>query len=195
MPLATDTGWPAGLLKIFDICRQDLGLFEGRYDGPYTKLLTYCFGPDSYEFFIARQRPLSEFPPRDTFDPLILLIVFDIQRRPVLMAEIKDDCWATEAEGRRKADERMRQGYDSVVGGCALPRLWGLSLLGTSLRVYCADVVSGKIEPVFEDRPSPSRVLPYNFLEGAWNIDILSQEGFAKMKEIVGDIVENAAAL
>ena len=110
------------------------------------------------------------------------------------MAEIKDDVWATEAEGRFKADEQMRQRYDYMLQDCPLPRLRGLSLLGTSLRVSCGDVVNWDLEPVFENRPSPNRVLPRNFLEGPWNIDILSQEGFAKMKEIVGNIVGNVAA-
>ncbi|PPQ88996.1 hypothetical protein CVT25_005094 [Psilocybe cyanescens] len=194
VPLTTDTAWPAGLLKIFEVCRHELQPLENRYYGPYNKLLTYCFGPDSYEFFIAPHSPPAEFSPRDTVD-FVFLIVFDIQRRPVLMAEIKDDAWTTRADLRFKADEQIRQRYDSMLGDCPLPRLWGLSLLGTSLRVYCGDVVTGDVEPVFENRPSPSRILPRNFLEGAWNIDILSQEGFAKMKKIVGDIVDNVAAL
>ena len=195
MPLATDTAWPAGLLKIFEICRHELRLHENRYYGPYIKLLTYCFGPDSYEFFVAPHIPLTEFSTRDTVDPVVPLIVFDIQRRPVLMAQIKDDAWATRADLRFKADEQMRERYDSMLHDCPLPRLWGLSLLGTSLRVYCGDAVTAYLGPAFEDRPSPGRTLPRNFLEGAWNIDILSQEGFAKMKEIVGDIVGNVAAL
>ena len=110
------------------------------------------------------------------------------------MAEIKDDGWDTKAQGRSKADKRMRQRYDYMLQNCPLPRLWGLSLFGTSLRVYSGDVVTCKIEPAFENRPDPGRLLPRNFLEGAWNIDILSQEGFAKMKEIVGNIVGNVAA-
>ncbi|KIL60254.1 hypothetical protein M378DRAFT_168267 [Amanita muscaria Koide BX008] len=82
-----------------------------------------------------------------------------------------------------------------MLHNCPLPRLWGLSLLGTSLRVYAGDVATGELEPVFIDRPSPSRILPRDFLEGGWNIDILSQEGFNKMKEIVKEIIRNAAAL
>ena len=195
MPLTTDTAWPAGLLKIFEICRHELQPLENRYHGPYLKLLTYCFDPDSFEFFVAPQIPPSEFPPRYTVDPVVFLIVFDIQRRPVLMAEINDDCWAAGPESRLKEVEQMRQRYDSMLFDCPLPHLWGLSLLGTSLRVYRGDVVTGYVEPAFEIRPDPSRTLPRNFLEGAWNIDILSQEGFAKMKEIVGDIVDKAAAL
>ena len=112
----------------------------------------------------------------------------------MLTAEIKDDGWANKVDLRFKANEQMRQWCNPTVGDCPLPRLWGLGLLGTSLRVYCNDVVTGEVEPAFETRPSTTRVLR-NFLEGAWNIDILSPEGFAKMKEIVRDIVGNAAAL
>lgn len=96
---------------------------------------------------------------------------------------------------RFKADNQIRQQYDSVLNDCPLPRLWGLSLLGTSLRVYSGHVASGDVEPMFEDRPSPGRILPRNFLEGVWNIGILCPEGFKKMKEIVGDIVSSVEAL
>ncbi|KAF9501146.1 hypothetical protein BDN71DRAFT_1439408 [Pleurotus eryngii] len=195
MPFVTDAAWPAGLLKIFEVCRHELQPLENRYYGPYNKLLTYCFGPDSFEFFIAPQSPPSEFSPRDTVDFVVFLVVFDAQRRPVLIAEIKDDAWASKADLRFKADNQMRQRYDSMLNDCPLPHLWGLSLLGTSLRVYCGDVASGDVEPVFEDRPSPGRILPRNFLEGVWNIDILSPEGFEKMKEIVRDIVSSVEAL
>ena len=195
MPFTTDAAWPTGLLKIFEICRHELQPFENHYYGPYNKLLTYCFGPDSFGFFIAPHISPNEFSPRDTVDFVVFLIVFDIQRRPVLIAEIKDDAWATKADQRFKANNQMRQWYDSMLNDCPLPRLWGLSLLGTSLRVYCGDASNGNVEPVFEDRPNPGRTLPRNFLEGGWNIDILSQEGFEKMKEIVGDIVGSVAAL
>ncbi|KAM6491925.1 hypothetical protein JOM56_012563 [Amanita muscaria] len=200
MTFLTDATWPAGLHTIFDICRQEfppLERVENRYYGPYTKLLTYCF-PDSFDFFVAPQAPPSEFPFCDTVDSIVYLVVFDARRRPVLMAEIKDDGWANEAGLRLKADDQMRQRYDSMLRNCPLPRLWGLSLLGTSLRVYAGEVATGELEPAFVGRPSPSnRILPYDFLEGGWNlnIDILSQEGFNKMKEIVGEIIRSAAAL
>ncbi|KAK7022877.1 hypothetical protein VNI00_016864 [Paramarasmius palmivorus] len=195
MPFSTDTSWPDGLLTIFDVCRQELQLLENRYCGPYNKLLTYCFGPDSFDFFVAPQTLSMEFFPRDAVsDSIVFLVVFDAHRRPVLIAEIKDDGWINKADLRFKADNQMRQRYDSMLGDCPLPRLWGLSLLGTSLRVYCGDVVTGNIDPVFKERPTRDRVLPSDFLKGAWNIDILSQEGFAKMKEIVEDIIGGSVA-
>jgi len=73
---------------------------------------------------------------------------------------------------------------------CPLPRLWGLSLLGTKMRVYCGNKASFELHPGVEPRPDRSKpVLPPDFLAGEWNIDILSQEGFEKMKEVVNDIV------
>ena len=65
---------------------------------------------------------------------------------------------------------------------CTVPRLWGLSLFGTSLRVYYCDVATGAITPTFEEPPSPGVLR--NFLERGWDMDILSQEGFETMKEI-----------
>ncbi|KAF8811370.1 hypothetical protein BYT27DRAFT_6464062 [Phlegmacium glaucopus] len=195
MPFPNDVTWPAGLLTIFEICRGEHQLLENRYYGPYTKLLTYCFGPDSFEYFVAPQNPLSASNPRDTIDFVVFLVVFDTHRRPVLIAEIKDDSWVDRAHLRLNADDQMRQRCDAMLADCPIPRLWGLSLLGTSLRVYCGHVESGDVEPGFEDRPSHSRTLPHNFLAGSWSMDILSQEGLAKMQEIVEDISASVAAL
>ena len=192
MPFSTDTAWPQGLRSIFDICRQQREPLGNRYFGPYDKLLNYCFG-DCFEYFVAPQSPPSDLTLRDTVG--FFLVVFDANRHPVLIAEIKDDSWVHKADLRYSADDRIRRRYDAMLGDCPLPRLWGLSLLGTSLRVYSGIVATETIEPDFVPRPSPSRVLPRHFLEGAWDIDILSPEGFNKLKEIITDVLAAAAAL
>lgn len=112
-----------------------------------------------------------------------------------MFVEIKDGGWARKAALRFKATEQMRQRYDMMLGDCPHPRLWGLSLLGTSLRVYNGEVASGYINPAFEAQPSLGRILPRDFLEGAWDIDILSQAGFDSMKVIITDIMDGAAAV
>ena len=52
-----------------------------------------------------------------------------------------------------------------MLGDCSLPRLWGLSLLGTSLCVYCGTVNAETIEPAsdFVPRPSPQPHLATRF--------------------------------
>jgi len=76
-----------------------------------------------------------------------------------------------------------------------LPHLWGPSPLDTSVRNYSGDVVTRVITPPHQARPYEEYMLPSGFLEGEWNLDVLSQEGINKMKEIVVDITTTTAAL
>lgn len=100
---------------------------------------------------------------------------------------------ANEPHKRLKADTQMRQLYDQMLPDCPSPRLYGLSLLGTSLRVYCGDKVTGEITPRFVGRPYADRILPPDFLGGQWDLDILSPDGLKKMQEIVTYIKVEAA--
>ncbi|KZT22800.1 hypothetical protein NEOLEDRAFT_1096965 [Neolentinus lepideus HHB14362 ss-1] len=184
---STDTHWPEGVLTIFRICSELDAPHESRYYGAYDKLLNYCFG-NSFKYFVSPQRAPAKSQDAAA-DFFIHLVVFNQHGRPVLIAEIKDDSWAQYYASRRfSADEQMRRRYDTVLPTCVLPRLWGLSLLGTSLRVYCGDAVTRVLTPEYEPHPDPHRVLSPGFLEGEWDLDILSQGGFDKMKEIIADI-------
>lgn len=89
----------------------------------------------------------------------------------------------------------MRQWYDQVLFNCPIPRLYVLSLLGTSLRVYSGDKVTGEVTPDFVGRPHEHRALPPDLLEGEWDLDILSPLGFAKMQEITACIKAEAASV
>ena len=166
---------------------------EARYYGPYNTLFLSCFRRKHPPDFVTALH--FDYPSATPTFPHVCFVVSDLNTDPVLVAEIKDDDWADRADLRAKADDRMHQWFNAVLPDCRLPRVYGLSLLGTSLRVYVGNVATGEVEPAFVTCPSPGHTLPHDFLEGAWNIDILSDEGFTKMKEIVGDIVANAAAL
>jgi hypothetical protein len=87
----------------------------------------------------------------------------------------------------------MCQRFDQMLPICAIPRLYGLSLLGTSLRVYCGDKVTGEVTPHFVDCPDVNRILPPDFLEGQWDLDILSPDRLRKMQEIIAYIKVEAA--
>ncbi|KAI0290614.1 hypothetical protein BC826DRAFT_534701 [Russula brevipes] len=195
MPFATDVNWPQGLLTIFNIgCNKNAPL-ESRYYGPYDSLINYamCEG-SNFKFFLAPQTTPDENFLRVSVDFVVFMVVLNQQQEPVLIVQIKDDGWAAEAGKRQTADSQMRQRFDQMLHQCAIPRLYGLSLLGTSLRVYYGDKVTGVITPEFVERPDVRRVLPLapDFLEGQWGLDILSPEGFTKIKEIVTYIKEAA---
>jgi hypothetical protein len=187
MSFQTDKAWPAGLLTIFEHGRARHTTFENRYYGPYNKLLSHCFGSGFY-FYVAPQSPPRD-DRRDTVDFIVFLVVFDSQDKPVFLLEVKDDGWAQKAELRYRADIHIRDRYALMLDECPIPRLWGLSALGTSVRVYCGGATNYQVTPTAISRPQPSYVLLPSFLAGEWDMDILSQEGFEKMKEIVNDIL------
>lgn len=184
MPFETDTAWPARLITIFEVSRATLGTLEHRYYGPYDKLLNYCF--DGFDYFVAPQAP-----PRDdttkTLDFGVYLVVMDQRRQPVFLIEVKDDSHLTAPSNRAAADQQMRARYDDLLYDCPLPLLYGLSLIGTNMRVYIGDAATMTLNPPRVET-SPNRVLDRKYLEDAWNVYILSAEGFVKMKEIVNFI-------
>ncbi|KAK7015230.1 hypothetical protein R3P38DRAFT_3400414 [Favolaschia claudopus] len=171
------------IVKIFDIARTSHGSFENRYYGAYTKLLTYCFG-EGFDFVVAPQAPPNS-QSRETVDFIVYFIVFDAaQQRPVFLIEVKDDEHNTIPTKRNAADEQMRGRYDELLRGCPIPLLYGLSVLGTCMRVYCGNKVHKTVMPSFVET-DPRFVLPDDYLEGEWSVDILSPPGFSEMKRIV----------
>ena len=137
-------------------------------------LFLWCFdSPYPFNFTVAPAVLHFNYPSAAPTTPRFALSSGIGGTRPVLVAEIKDDNWAGRADLRAKAADRMRQWFNAVLPDCRLPRVYGLSLLGTCLRVYVGNVATGEVEPAFATCPSPGRTLPDDFLEGAWNIDMM----------------------
>ena len=153
----------------------------------------YCFSPDSFDFFVAPQAPELDL---DIFNLVLYLIVFDAHSCPVLIADVRDDSWGNRADLdlHYRADYQICCWFNFMYQDCPLPCFWGLSLLGTSLCVH-SDFATRSIELHFIDCPSPGHALPHDFLGDDWNIDILSEEGLTKMRQVVQDILTNAEVL
>ncbi|KAF9450699.1 hypothetical protein P691DRAFT_664751 [Macrolepiota fuliginosa MF-IS2] len=203
-----DHTWPAGLLAIFERARTKCATFEKWCYGLYNKLLNYCFG-GLLHFLCCSPGPSWGWHSRHC--RIIRLV--DTKGKPVIIVEVGDGSWAEKAELRCRADKKCRIGsprtcsnfpmlrffcelrFSLMLEECPIPHLWGLSLLGTKMRVYCGDKASYVVAPEAVARPEPSKcLLPPGFLVGRWDLDILSREGFEKVKEVVGDIfarVEN----
>jgi hypothetical protein len=194
MPLLSDTAWPAYLLEIFEEYYSEPWPQE-RYSTPYNMLLAYCVaGPDPVRFMFGPPVQPRAFKALDSDDFILSLTVRDIRipPPPVLIVDIRDESRAHSARSRLEVDHHMRQLVESVHAKCPLPRLYGLSFLGTSLRVYVHDAITGETKPT---KGPITGCDPHDSLEGGWDIDILSQKGFDVMKEIVGEIVSNILLL
>ncbi|KAF6753149.1 hypothetical protein DFP72DRAFT_436997 [Ephemerocybe angulata] len=200
MPFETDTHWPTRLVKLFKICRGQGGkggMLESRYNGPVNAMLTYCLQVglgEEFDYVIGPQVPADPDHPHSAIDFVVSAVIHD-QFKPVLLIEIKDDTWATSATQRYHADAQMRQRFHAMLNACPLPDLHGLSLLGTSLRVYRGTVATYSVDPMLEECPSTEEVPPSNFLEGAWDRDLLSPGGLKEMQRIVSYIVTEVAKL
>ena len=189
MPFSTDANWPQGLLNIFDVARNQNTSIESRYYGSYDRLFNYAVIEGSFNFFLAPQTSLDETSARDAVDFVVFMVVLNQKQKPVLTAEIRDDRWANGPDKRQRADTQMRQRYDQMLLSCPIPRLYGLSLLGTSLRVCCGDKVTGKGYTSLCRPPQCGSYFATRLLGGGeWNLDILSLDGLATMQDIVADI-------
>ncbi|KAG5646579.1 hypothetical protein DXG03_002882 [Asterophora parasitica] len=180
MSFDTDIAWPADLITIFNVSRAVRGSLEDRYYGPYDKMLNYCFG-EGFDFFVAPQAT------PDAPDFIVYLIVLDKNRLPVLVIEVMDDSHVNSAPTRDRADTYMRAHFDELLYACPLPALHGLSLLGTGTRVYTGNTATMELNPPSVARPA-GRIANTSFLANEWDLDILSDDGFCKMKEIVSFI-------
>lgn len=60
--------------------------------------------------------------------------------------------------------------------------------------MYCGDVRKESVVPAYQPRPHDEYIVRSSYLEGEWDLEILSKEGFDKMKEIVLDIMQAQAA-
>ncbi|KAJ7033226.1 hypothetical protein C8F04DRAFT_957840, partial [Mycena alexandri] len=95
---------------------------------------------------------------------------------------------------RKSADEQMRGRYDELLRDCPIPLLYGLSVLSTARRVYCGETARKTVTPPFVETDRHF-VLPDEYLQDRWSLDILSPRGFSEMKRIVAFIKDESAKL
>jgi hypothetical protein len=184
----TTITWLNDISNMITSAHTELPAYENRYYEPYNMLLVYCF------FDIPIQTPLRIAPQKAPYPyshDLVDFVISSPATGPVLFLKIKDDSWATSPDRRLKADTQMRQRFKDMSRHCRVPLLWGLSLLGTRLRVYVCDIAHRQVTPPLTQRPSPYLCLPQDFLADGWNVEVTSQEGFESVRDVVADIVAN----
>jgi hypothetical protein len=77
----------------------------------------------------------------------VFWIVLDVDRRPILIAQIEEGGWADKPNFRLMADYQFGLLHDMMVHDSPLPHHWCLSLLTTSPRVYCGDATTYSVKP------------------------------------------------
>ena len=93
----------------------------------------------SFNLYLALQFAPDETSLHDSVDFVVFMVVLNQEQKPVIIVEIKDDKWVNKPDKCLRADTQMCQWFNQILLDCTIPRLYGLSLLGTSLGVYCGD--------------------------------------------------------
>ena len=135
MPFATDTAWPEWLITFFDYEKAQPWSTKCRYNGIYNSILHYCM-----EGLLVAPEPLAREEGSNTVVPLLFLIVFrhrdhKLQRLPLLIVQVADDEWLESAHTRYRADQEMRNHYNTLLSCCPIPCLWDISAMGSSVRL------------------------------------------------------------
>jgi hypothetical protein len=104
---------------------------------------------------------------------------------PILFIEVKP-CTAIKYIGSRaRADLLMRQRMDHLYENCLLPKLYGISAIGTLYAVYTIDTATGECIPHGIPRVTHSTdTAPKTW----WCNDLLTQEGQEKLCTIFQEV-------
>ncbi|KAI6039463.1 hypothetical protein EDC04DRAFT_3140889 [Pisolithus marmoratus] len=161
---------------------------DNEYYGPFYVLLAEFFPPtEGYQ--------ISPIPRTQAFPFMYVITIIAARRQvPILFVEIKNYIAHDDAVTREQADEQMRLKFlDFVEGSMPIPKLYGISALGTQICVY---------EYTAEDHTlTPERILPHPpFVtdiapKERWNLDIMEPEGETRLKEVVSHIREMVSEL
>ncbi|KAJ7366654.1 hypothetical protein DFH08DRAFT_660186, partial [Mycena albidolilacea] len=139
-----------GLVEIFDSSARNGSLGNQHYYRPYNAMLAYCFG-ENFDFvvllWVSPTDMFGEADDRKATGFVQLVVFVDVDQRPVLFLDLKDDSHVGFPAKRKAADVRMRKRYNDLLYDCPIPKLHGLSVLGTHMRVYCRDKADGIVRP------------------------------------------------
>ena len=167
--------WPEFITLQFELVNK-FTTEERDYYGPFNALLNQLF-PASEYYQIAPQF-------KRVAGSINFTIIYLIARRkvPVLFIELK-----THVAYDTDSDDQMRDRVlDFTAGSIPIPKLYGLSALGTRFCVYEYTVANRSL--------TPTRIVPHPELatdtapKETWNLDILEPQGEARLKEVVGHI-------
>ena len=179
--------WNENVIRRFRSVETNSNL-EKRYYGPYNKLLTSIFPPDS-DFTVAPvTHPIEGNLSTDLSVEYMVTIDQNDMNMPVLFVEIKDPTTIGKLYNRRQAHKQMLERFQQMGYDCLLDTFYGISAFGTLISIYSLNRENGEITPQYEEE-NPRR-LNNNIPEDSWNIDILENDGAIRLNNVFNHIIE-----
>ncbi|KAJ7764170.1 hypothetical protein DFH07DRAFT_916957 [Mycena maculata] len=172
-------GYVSEPFYLFDRTTSD----ESQLYGPVNTLLGYLFPPQEYK--VTPQYKGQVYP--GSIDFTTLYIVRSARghtKHPICFIEIKPAGHLGDFATRRAADCQMRERVDHLAAGLIIPKLIGLSAIGSRFAVYEYDEASQELTPP-ENARNP-RIVNDTAPAARWAHDFLDAGvGEAKLLEVV----------
>jgi hypothetical protein len=174
--------WPNFVITQFDLVGRSTS-DESECYGPRNTLLNTLFPPsENYQVAPHFKRI------KGSMDLAIFCIIMK-RKVPVFFLAFDHDSL------RKEADDQMRDRFLDFASEnhLPLPKLYGISVLGTRYSVYEYHPHNRKL--------TPTRILPHPDIvndtapQERWNYDALGPEGEARLKQLVGEIKGMVTAL
>ncbi|KAI9451761.1 hypothetical protein BJY52DRAFT_86922 [Lactarius psammicola] len=175
--------WSETILEQFQFVDRST-MDENEYYGPYNTLLTDLFPPVEH-FQVAPQIMAPSIP--DFVDSTVIYIVTK-RKVPVFFIEIRPYFHLQQPGLRRSSDKHMRRTFrDLVLGILPIPKLYGVSAMGTCLSIYeCTKATGVLLPPAIT--PDPKFIDVDDSPQERWNYDLLEASGEEKLREIVAEV-------
>lgn len=142
MPNLTNDTWLDFILDIVNNAHHWPPTHECWYYLAYNLLLTYCFQFDTLPICLLVYLQAPPYP--HSLNRIDFIVTScNPNGGPLLFVKVKDDHWAESPTLQLQADQQMRQQLKDLWCKCQVPTLWGLSLLGTFLWIYCCNIANG----------------------------------------------------
>lgn len=155
---------------------------ESRYYGPYNTLLRDLFPKEEGYMIVPQYKRSVQLRSID------FTTIFLVQQgeSPVFFVEIKPAGHIHRASARAAADKEMREKVNDLIDSINIPKLCGVSAIGTKVCFYEYTKDTGQLEP---ERIADSNMFVVDTApRDRWCVDILTAEGEQELRDVIGDV-------
>ena len=184
--------WPNWVLKTFETIPGGMNnaTQESLLYGPYNTTLGYLF-PASEGFMVVPQYQRPTMGQSIDFTTVFIVESSDTQT-PIFYLEIKPPAHIDELSRREQADMQMRERVRDLLHGLRIPKLHGVSAIGTRLSFYHYDVATHVLEP--PAIPRDPILINDTAPAERWGVDLLSDEGCERLVQLATEVKNMAKA-
>ena len=174
--------FPKKIVSLFELSSSGGYRKESEWYGPFNALLNYVF-PIEEDYVVVPQYRRPEDLKSEEFTTIF---VVRHKSHPVFFITIKPTCHIQYLSNRKEADQQTVEQLNYLFDFVKIPKLYGISALGTRICLYAVDMDTGHIVPegILRD---PNRITDTNPAH-RWSLDILTQKGEDRFQEVVTEI-------